>query len=74
MESLPGEHPIVPLMIRDTNKTIALVRYLFDHNILVSGLNYPVVPEREEEIRLQVSINHTEKDIDSLFKCLIGFW
>ncbi len=54
-ETLPGEHPIVPIFIRDTEKTSALVAHLFAHNILVTGLNYPVVPQGEQEIRLQVS-------------------
>jgi glycine C-acetyltransferase len=58
-------HPIVPLLIRDTEKTAALVEYFFAHNILVTGLTYPVVPKGEEEIRLQVSATQTENDIDS---------
>ena len=62
-EILEGEHPIVALLIRDTAKTAALVKLLFENNILVTGLNYPVVPEGEQEIRLQVSASHTEKDI-----------
>ncbi|MDH3346525.1 MAG: aminotransferase class I/II-fold pyridoxal phosphate-dependent enzyme, partial [Desulfobulbaceae bacterium] len=48
-EILPSTHPIVPLMIRDTNKTAALVNYLLEHDILVTGLNYPVVPKGDEE-------------------------
>ena len=69
-ETLAGEHPIVPIFIRDTEKTSALVAYLFAHNILVTGLNYPVVPQGEQEIRLQVSAEHTEKDIDYLLAIL----
>ena len=72
-ETLAGDHPVVPLMIRDTTKTAALVQYLFDHNILVTGLNYPVVPKGEEEVRLQVSVNHTEKDIDHFLVILTNF-
>lgn len=72
-ETLPGEHPIVPILIRDTDKTSALVRHLFDHNILSTGLNYPVVPKGEEEIRLQVSATHTDKDIDYLLDVLRDF-
>ena len=68
-----GDHPIVPLLIRDTEKTAALVEYLFEHNILVTGLNYPVVPKGEEEIRLQVSAHQTEKDIDYLIERLKNF-
>ena len=72
-EILQGEHPIVPILIRDTDKTTALVQHLFDHNILSTGLNYPVVPKGEEEIRLQVSANHSERDIDDLLDTLRDF-
>jgi glycine C-acetyltransferase len=70
---LPGEHPIVPVFIRDTEKTSALVAYLLAHNILATGLNYPVVPKGEQEIRLQVSADHTDKDLDYLLTALADF-
>ncbi|MGR9051075.1 MAG: aminotransferase class I/II-fold pyridoxal phosphate-dependent enzyme [Gammaproteobacteria bacterium] len=73
LDTLPGEHPIVPLMIRDTDKTSALVRHLFDHDILATGLNYPVVAKGEQEIRLQVSAVHTEQDIDQVVEVLRRF-
>jgi glycine C-acetyltransferase len=62
-EILAGEHPIVPLMVRDTTRTANMVRHLFAHGILATGLKFPVVPAGDEEIRLQVSANHTERDI-----------
>ncbi len=70
LETIRGEHPIVPVLVRDTAKTAALVQHLFDNDILVTGLNYPVVPKGEEEIRLQVCANHTEKDIDRVLQVL----
>lgn len=72
-ETLPGEHPIVPVFIRDTAKTAALAAHLFDHNILATGLNYPVVPQGDQEIRLQVSAGHTERDLDYLLNALADF-
>lgn len=72
-ETLPGEHPIVPVFIRDTARTAALVTHLFDHDILATGLNYPVVPQGDQEIRLQVSAGHTGKDLDYLLEVLAGF-
>lgn len=72
-ETLQGEHPIVPILTRDTEKTSALVTHLLAHNILVTGLNYPVVPQGEQEIRLQVCAEHTEKDIDYLLTKLADF-
>lgn len=72
-ETMPGEHPIIPVLIRDTKRTAALVEFLFTHNILATGVNYPVVPKGEEEIRLQVSASHTEKDIVYLLEVLSTF-
>lgn len=72
-ETLDGEHPIVPIFIRDTAQTAALVAHLLDHNILATGLNYPVVPQGDQEIRLQVSAEHTEKDLEYLLEVLGGF-
>ncbi len=72
-ETIEGEHPIVPILIRDTHKTSALVEHLFTNNVLVTGLNYPVVPKGEEEIRLQVAANHTDKDIDYILSILTKF-
>lgn len=71
-ETIPGNHPIVPLLVRDTAKTRELVKVLFDHNILATGLSYPVVPVGSEEIRFQVSAEHTEKDIDYLLETLMN--
>lgn len=67
-ETILGEHPIVPLLIRDTAGTRELVQRLFDRNILATGLSYPVVPKGDEEIRFQISAEHTGKDIDYLLE------
>lgn len=64
IETIPGDHPVVPLMIRDTAKTHELVQHLYDHGVLVTGLAYPVVPRGDEEIRTQINADHTEADID----------
>jgi len=72
-ETIGGDHPIVPLLVRDTKKTATLVRYLFENNILVTGLKYPVVPKGDEEIRFQVAANHTEQDIDQVLHVLEEF-
>lgn len=70
IETIPGEHPVVPLMIRDTARTRELVRHLHDHGVLVTGLTYPVVPRGDEEIRAQVNADHTEADIDRVLEIL----
>ncbi len=69
-ETIAGDHPIVPLLIRDTARTGELVKGLFDADILATGISYPVVPSGSEEIRFQVSAEHTGKDIDYLIEAL----
>jgi glycine C-acetyltransferase len=73
LETLPGEHPVVPLMLRDTARTSALVTHLRREGILATGLNYPVVPRGDEEIRFQISADHTEADIDAALTALGRF-
>ena len=73
IETIPGEHPVVPLMIRDTAKTRDMVRHLYDNGILVTGLAYPVVPEGDEEIRAQINADHTEADIDHALDVLEAY-
>ena len=72
-ETIAGPHPIVPLMVRDTEQTAALVSHLFDNAVLATGLNYPVVPTGDEEIRFQVNANHTPADIDYVLEVLSDF-
>lgn len=72
-ETIPGPHPIVPLMVRDTTRTANLVRHLFDNGVLATGLNYPVVPRGDEEIRFQVSADHTPADIEYVLSVLGAF-
>ena len=51
-------------MVRDTAKTNELVNYLQENGILATGLNYPVVPKGDEEIRFQINADHTPYDIE----------
>jgi len=69
-ETIPGPHPVVPLLVRDTAKTLALVEHLLERGVLATGLAYPVVPRGEEEIRFQISADHTEADIDEALAAL----
>ena len=72
-ETIPGPHPVVPLLVRDTGRTHALVAHLKAHGVLATGLAFPVVPRGEEEIRFQVSADHTPADIDEVLDVLAGF-
>jgi glycine C-acetyltransferase len=69
-ESIPGPHPVVPLLVRSTDRVRAMVRGLFDRGVLAVGLMYPVVPRGDETIRFQVNAAHTEADIDEVLEAL----
>jgi glycine C-acetyltransferase len=49
-------------MLRDTARASRLTGYLRGEGILAIGLNYPVVPKGDEEIRFQISAGHTPKE------------
>ncbi len=72
-ESIPGPHPVVPLLVRDTARARALVQHFFAHGVLVVGLTYPVVPRGSETIRFQVNAAHTEADIEEVLRVLAAF-
>jgi glycine C-acetyltransferase len=72
-ESVGGEHPVVPLMVRDGERTRALVRHLRDRGVLVTGIHPPVVPPGDEAIRFQVSADHTAEDVDEVLAALAAF-
>ena len=69
-ETIPGEHPVTPLVVRDTQRTRDLVKHLFANGVLATGLAYPVVPKGDDEIRFQVNADHTEADIDEVLAVL----
>lgn len=72
-ETIESEHPIVPLFVRDTEQTAKLVKFLFGHDILATGLNFPIVPKGDQLVRFQVSADHTSEDIDIVLGVLAEF-
>ena len=73
LETVAGEHPVVPLLVRDTERTRRLVAHLRSEGILSTGLGFPVVPKGEEEIRFQICADHTTADIDEALAALAQF-
>lgn len=61
---LPGEHPIVPIMLGDAKVAGELARRLLDEGIYVIGFSYPVVPHGKARIRVQISAAHDETMVD----------
>lgn len=72
-ETIPGQHPVTPLVLRDTDRTHAMVNYLKDNGVLATGMAFPVVPKGDEEIRFQINGDHTESDIDTVLKIIAEF-
>jgi glycine C-acetyltransferase len=60
---LPGDHPIVPVMIGDAARATRMADLLLAKGIYVIGFSYPVVPVGKARIRTQVSAAHTGEDL-----------
>jgi glycine C-acetyltransferase len=60
---LPGEHPIVPVMIGDAALASNAADRLLSKGIYVIGFSYPVVPQGKARIRVQVSAAHSKEDL-----------
>ncbi|UKD51298.1 glycine C-acetyltransferase [Amycolatopsis sp. FU40] len=63
-EVLPGEHPIVPVMLRGGTLAVEMAAALRREGVLVFALSHPVVPVGEERIRVQVSASHTREHLE----------
>ena len=61
---LPGEHPIVPIMIGDAALAGRMADGLLGRGVYVIGFSYPVVPQGKARIRMQISAAHTAADLD----------
>ncbi|GAA4525259.1 MULTISPECIES: glycine C-acetyltransferase [Nonomuraea] len=61
---LPGDHPIVPVMIGDAAEAGAMAERLLELGVYVIGFSYPVVPHGLARIRVQLSAAHSEADVD----------
>ena len=61
---LPGEHPIVPVMLGDAGRAQAMASALFDRGVHVSGFFFPVVPKGQARIRTQMTAALTRADLE----------
>ena len=61
---LPGEHPIIPVMLGDAKLAQDMAAKLLDEGIYVIGFFFPVVPKGQARIRTQMSAAHTPEMID----------
>ncbi|BBU55176.1 2-amino-3-ketobutyrate coenzyme A ligase [Mameliella alba] len=61
---LPGEHPIIPVMLGEAKLAQEMAAKLFDRGVYVSGFFFPVVPKGQARIRTQMSADLTREDLD----------
>ncbi len=61
---LPGEHPIIPVMLGEAKLAQDMAAKLYDKGIYVTGFFFPVVPKGQARIRTQMSAAHSKADID----------
>ena len=67
-----GIHPIVPVIVGDTAKALAMSDALFQRGVYVSGFGFPVVPQGHARLRCQISAIHTEADLDEAVEAFIA--
>ena len=66
---LPGEHPIVPVMLYDPKVAHEFARRMLQKGVYVVAFCYPVVPKGKDRIRTQISAGHTREDLDFAIRC-----
>ena len=59
-----GEHPIVPVMLGDAVLAQRMAAWLLEKGVYVIGFSYPVVPQSQARIRVQISAAHTRAELD----------
>lgn len=67
-----GETAIVPVMVYDENKAVAMADALLERGIYVIGFCYPVVPQGRARIRVQLSAVHTQQDIETAVDAFVS--
>jgi glycine C-acetyltransferase len=68
---LPGEHPIVPIMIGDAELASKMAAIMLEKGVYVVGFSYPVVPRGKARIRTQVSAGHSHDELERAVQAFI---
>jgi glycine C-acetyltransferase len=61
---LPGETPIIPVILGETSSAIRMSDLLLAEGVFVTGFGFPVVPQGQARVRCQISAAHTRSDLD----------
>jgi glycine C-acetyltransferase len=64
LKPLPGDTPIVPIILGETAKAIRASELLLEQGVFVTGFGYPVVPQGHARVRCQISAAHSKDDLD----------
>jgi glycine C-acetyltransferase len=67
---LPGETPIIPVIVGETAKAIEMSNQLLKEGVFVTGFGFPVVPQGQARIRCQISASHTRADLDQALQAI----
>lgn len=68
---LPGEHPIVPVMVGDAALASKMAGIMLEKGVYVVGFSFPVVPQGKARIRTQVSAAHSRDDLERAVQAFI---
>src|SRR6202030_932120 len=69
---LPGEHPIVPVMIGDAAQALRMADVMLEKGVYVIGFSFPVVPKGKARIRAQVSAAHSRDDLERAVRAFVS--
>jgi glycine C-acetyltransferase len=64
LKPLPGETPIIPVILGETSAAIRMSEMLLDEGVFVTGFGFPVVPQGQARVRCQISSAHSRADLD----------
>jgi glycine C-acetyltransferase len=70
-EILPGDHPIVPVMIGDASRAGRIAEAMLERGVYVIGFSFPVVPQGKARIRAQVSAAHSKDDLERAVRAFV---
>ena len=68
---LPGETPIIPIIVGETAAAIQMSDKLLDQRVFVTGFGYPVVPQGQARVRCQISAAHSRDDLDEAIRAFV---
>ena len=68
---LPGEHPIVPVMVGEATMAARMAEVMLEKGVYVVSFSYPVVPQGKARIRTQVSAAHSRADLERAVKAFV---